>query len=239
MTIRAPLRVLALLAGAFAASLPAGTASADPAPRTIAMSGQGVVKAVPDTVTLSAGVTVQGISAAAALAADSTHMQAVIAALKKLGVADRNIQTQRFSVAPQYAYTNGQPPRLTGYQATNQVSVHLDDPAKLGAMLDALVAAGANQESSITFGVANPAPLLAEARAKAVADARARAETYAKAAGVTLGPILSISESGVAVPRPVLMRTMAAASFAPPAPPPIEAGEESVTADVSIVWQIP
>ena len=218
-------------------TLVAGPALADPAPRTLAMSGRGEVRGVPDTVTLSAGVTVQAPTAAAALAEDSTRMQAVIAALKKQGVADRNIQTARFSVAPQYAYANGQPARLTGYQATNQVSVHLDDVAKLGAMLDSLVSAGANQESSINFSIANPAPLLAEARTRAVADARARAETYAKAAGVALGPILEISESGAAVPRPIVMRE-AAMALAPPAPPPIEAGEESVSASVSIVWQI-
>ena len=212
-------------------------AAAQPEPRTIAMSGHGEVKATPDTATLTAGVSVQAASAAAALAADSTRMQVVIAALKKASIADKAIQTARFSVAPQYVYANGQAPRLTGYQATNQVSVHVDDIGKVGTLLDALVGAGANEESSIAFSIAHPEPLLAEARAEAVADARTRAETYAKAAGVTLGPILSISENGIATPRPIVMRAMAAVA-APASPPPIEAGEESVSANVSIVWQI-
>ena len=217
-------------------ALSALPAAAQSEPRTISMSGHGEVKAVPDTATLSAGVTVQGITAAAALAADSTRMQAVIAALKKAGIAERAIQTAHFSVSPQYAYANGQAPRVTGYQASNQVSVRVDDIAKVGALLDALVTAGANQESSINFSIAHPEPLLAEARAQAVADARARAETYAKAAGVTLGSILSINEINVVAPRPIMMRAMAAAPAAPP--PPVEAGEESVAADVSISWQI-
>lgn len=203
-------------------------------PRSIAMSGDGEVKAAPDSATLSAGVSVQAASAAAALAADSSRMQAVIAALKNSGVPANAIQTSRFSVSPQYAYANGQAPRITGYQATNQVSVRLDDVGKVAHVLDALIGAGANEASSLSFFIARPQPLLAEARAKAVADARARAEDYAKAAGVRLGPILSISESGEA-PRPVAMRAMAAA----PAPSvPIEIGEETIAAHVSIVWQI-
>lgn len=216
----------------------AAPASAQPAqPRTIAMTGHGEVKAAPDSATLTAGVSIQAPTAAAALAGDSTRMQAVIAALKKAGIADRAIQTSHFSVSPQYAYANGQPPRLTGYQASNQVSVHVDDIGKVGTLLDALVGAGANQESNISFAIAHPEPLLTEARTNAVADARARAETYAKAAGVRLGSILSISESSIASPRPIMMRAMAA--MAPPAPPPpIEAGEESVSADVSIMWEI-
>jgi uncharacterized protein YggE len=225
----------------FAASLlafPAMPAAAQSEPRTIAMSGHGAVKAAPDTATLTAGVTVQAATATAALAADNTRMQAVIAVLKKAGIADKAIQTARFSVAPQYAYASGQVPKLTGYQATNQVSVRLDDIGKVGVLLDALVGAGANQESSINFSIAHPEPLLADARVQAVADARERAQTYAKAAGVSLGPILSISENSIVTARPIAMRAMAAFTAPPPAPPPIEAGEESVSADVSIVWQI-
>jgi len=231
MKIRSYL-VAMLLAGSLA------PAAAQPAePRTIAMAGHGDIKATPDSATLTAGVSVQGASAAAALAANSTRMQAVIAALKKAGIADKAIQTSQFSVSPQYAYANGQAPRLTGYQASNQVSVHVDDIGKVGTLLDALVSAGANQESSISFSIAHPEPLLAQARAGAVTDARARAETYAKAAGVSLGRILSISESSIATPRPIMFRAMTAQA-APAPPPPIEAGETSVSADVSIVWEI-
>lgn len=216
-----------------ALAVPALPAVADPAPRTLTMSGQGEARGAPDTVTLTAGVTVQGATAAVALAADSTRMQAVMAALKRQGVADRNIQTAQFSVSPQYTDGNGQPPRLTGYQVANQVSVRLEDVAKLGAILDALVSAGANQVSGIDFSIADNAALLAQARSQAVADALAKAQIYAKAAGVTLGPILSISESDNSGPRPVFLAAMRA-----PKAVPVAMGEESLTANVSIVWEI-
>jgi len=223
--------------GALAAlAVLAGPAFADPAARTITMSGRGEVKAIPDTVTLSAGVSIQAATAAAALAADSSRMQAVIAALKKQGVADRNIQTAQFSVSPLYANTNdGQAPRLTGYQVTNEVSVRLDDVAKLGATLDALVTAGANQMNGINFSIADPSAQLAQARQQAAADALVKAQTFAKAAGVTLGPILSIGENDNGGPRPLYM---AAAPMAALRAVPMAPGEESVTANVSIAWQI-
>ena len=212
----------------------AGPALADPVSRTVTMSGQGEIRAVPDTVTLSAGVTIQAATAAAALAADSSRMQAVMAALKKQGVANKNIQTSQFSVSPQYANNDGQAPRLTGYQVTNEVSVRLDDLSKLGATLDALVTAGANQMNGINFSIADTTALMAQARQQAVADALNKAQTYAKAAGVTLGAIQSISESDNGGPRPLY----AAAPMAMARAVPVAMGEERVTATVSIVWQI-
>jgi uncharacterized protein YggE len=198
------------------------------------MTGQGDVRAAPDEVTLNAGVTSEAPSAAAALAANTQRMQGVFAALKKLGVADKDMQTSNFSVSPQMSNgANNQTPRVTGYQVNNQVRVRLDDVSKLGAALDALVTAGANQMYGVDFAIKNSAPMLAQARADAVADAKAKAETYAKAAGVSLGPILSISENGGGfAPAPVPMRMMAAKAV------PVAAGEESVNAQVSIVWEI-
>jgi uncharacterized protein YggE len=210
-------------------------ALAQTSPRTLTMNGEGEVRAAPDSVTLSAGVTSQAPSAAAALAANTTRMQSVFAALKKLGVADKDMQTSNFSISPQMSDAGNQPPHVTGYQVNNQVRVGLDDVSKLGAALDALVTAGANQMNSVDFTIKDSAPLLSDARGQAVADARAKAETYAKAAAVTLGPILSISENENSGPRPVYapMPMMRAARAVP-----VAAGEESVTAQVSIVWEI-
>jgi uncharacterized protein YggE len=207
--------------------------------RTLTMSGQGEVRAAPDTVTLSAGVTSEAPTAAAALAANTARMQSVFAALKKLGLADKDMQTANFSVspqmAPQTANNNSQPPHVTGYQVSNQLQLRLDDVSRLGPAIDALVTAGANQMNGIDFAIKDSAPLLAEARADAVSDARAKAEIYAKAAGVSLGPILSIGENAGQGPRPVYMALpMARAAKAVP----VAAGEESITAEVSIVWEI-
>jgi uncharacterized protein len=203
--------------------------------RTIAMGGHGEVKAAPDQVQVNAGVTTSGATAAVALAANTQRMKTVFAALEKMGVAQKDIQTVNFSVSPQY--TNGagnEAQRLTGYQVRNEVSVRLDDVSKLGAALDALVGAGANQMNGINFSIRDNAAMLQKAREAAIADAKERAETYARAAGVTLGPIQSIGEGGGPSPVPMFkpMRMMAAA------PVPVAAGEESVTADVSVVWEI-
>ena len=221
---------LACLGLALAVSLAAPAFGADF--RTISMSGHGETRAAPDMAQITAGVTTNAATAAQALAANSVRMKAVFAALQKLGIPDKNIQTVNFSVSPQYATGNNEAPRLTGYQVNNDVTVRLEDVSRLGAALDALVGAGANQMNGISFDIREPAPLLEKARIQAIADARARAETYAKAAGISLGPILSISEGGGEI-RPLRSPMAFAAKQVPVAP-----GEQGVTADVSVVWEI-
>jgi uncharacterized protein YggE len=218
------------LALAGALNLPALAAD----PHTITMTGHGEVKAVPDIAIVNAGVTINASTAAAALSANNARMNQLFDALKKLGIPDRNIQTTGFSVSPQYSNGDSNSPRrLTGYQANNQVTVRLTDVSRTGSAIDTLAGAGANQMYGIGFDIAAPAPLLEKARGQAIADARTRAQTYAQAAGVTLGPVLSISEgNGEASPRP-LYRAMALA-----APVPVAPGEQSVTADVTVVWEI-
>jgi uncharacterized protein YggE len=217
------------LSGAAAAQV------AVPALRTITMGGTGTVKGPPDMADISAGVTTEAPAAAAALTANTAAMNRVFTALEKQGIARRNIQTSNFSVSPNYASrTPNEAPRLIGYRVSNQVHVILEDVTKVGTALDALVTAGANQMNGLNFGIKEPAPLLAKARAEAVADARLRAQQYAAAAGVTLGPILSISENGAEPPRPMYrMMAMAAESSVP-----VASGEESVFATVTMVWEI-
>lgn len=223
-------RILPGLLLACALSLPAFAAD----PHTITVTGHGEIKAVPDTASINAGVTTDAPTAAAALSANRTRMNQVFDALKKLGVPDRDVQTTGFSVSPQYTNgDNNNPRHLTGYQVNNDVRVRLTDMAKVGTTLDTLISAGANQMNGISFDIANPAPALEKARAQAVTDARTRAQTYAQAAGVTLGPILSISEGGSEAPPRPLFRVMAMV-----APTPIAPGEQSVTADVTVVWEI-
>ncbi|HVV28798.1 MAG TPA: SIMPL domain-containing protein [Rhizomicrobium sp.] len=229
--MRSPVFLSALI---LAATLPLA-ASAQDAPRILSVAGHGEAAAAPDQVRVTAGVTASAATAAAALSANNARMKDVFAALAKLGVPEADIQTAHFSVSPQYAGgANNEPPRLSGYQVTNQVSVRLDAVAKLGPALDALVRAGANQMNGVDFSIRDTRQLLARARADAFADARTRAETYARAAGVTLGPILSISEGGTEV-RP--LRAAAPMMMAAKAVP-VAAGEENVSADISVVWEI-
>jgi len=229
------MKICPLAALALALSMPQ-LASAQPArdQPTISMSGHGEARAQPDIAMLSAGVSVGAPTAAAALATANKDMQAVFQSLRKLGVADRDIQTRNFSVHPEYAAGSGEAPRVTGYQVSNQVEVRLAEIGKLGSALDALVAAGANQINDVRFSIHDPTALLVEARTSAVADARTKAETFAKAAGMTLGPILSISESGIEGPRPVV----SAAAMARAASVPVAMGEETIGADVTITWGI-
>lgn len=237
-------RVAALLAGGLAlaaiagsSALGAGSGSNAP-PRVLTVTGQGEVHAAPNEALLSAGVVTTARTAGAALSDNASAMNQVFATLKRAGVPEKNMQTSNFSVQPQYATDkNGNTLRdITGYQVSNTVSVRVDDLSKVGPTLDALVASGANSIGDIAFTIKDPKPLMAKARTDAVADAIARAQVLAHAAGVTLGPIISISEGGYSEPpRPLYrMEAMAAA----PAPTPIAAGEESLTASVSITWAI-
>jgi uncharacterized protein YggE len=215
---------------------PAALAAGDNlGPRTISVSGQGDVRAAPDEATLSAGVVTQATTAADALSANTRAMNRVFATLKGLGIPDKAMQTNEFSVSPQYSNDrNGNSQKIIGYQVTNNVSVTVDDLRNLGPALDALVSAGANALGSIQFTIRDPKPLENDARAAAMHDAMDKADAYAKAAGLRLGPILSISE-GSEAPQP-MFRAKGKAMMTEAAP--VAAGEKTVTASVSVTFGI-
>ena len=206
--------------------------------RTISVSGTGEVMGKPDQARLSAGVLTQAPTAAAASTANTTAMNRVFAALRAAGIPDNKIQTSNFSVQPQYPPFRPDAPEnrtIIGYQVSNQVSVVVDDLTKLGPALDALVKSGANQLGGVSFSIADPKPFAERARAAAVAEAMAKAKTLAAAAGVALGPVLSIQEGGGIRPVPLFEARAVAAQAAPP---PIAAGEESVVVNVTMTYAI-
>ena len=208
-------------------------------PRVISVSGIGEVKTRPDMATVSTGVVTEAATAKDALAKNNAAMAAVIAALKNAGVAEDDIQTSNFAISPKYPpYQPNQTtaPRIVGYTVMNQVTAAVKNLKNLGSILDTLVQAGSNQINGISFDVDEPKPMLDDARKKAVADARAKAELYAAAAGVSLGRVVQISESSaVEPPQPMyrLARAPAAAESVP-----IAAGQQTVTANVSIIYEI-
>lgn len=223
----------AVLLGALAVS--AGPASAAEPAHVITVAGQGGASGTPDQAQLSAGVTTLAATADAALADNARKMTAVFDALKRLGVPNKAIQTSNFSVQPQYADNpNGARQHITGYQVSNQVDVTLDDTRKLGPALDALVGAGANEINSVSFSIRDSAALLEVARKAAIADARKRAETYAAAAGASLGAVISIQEGGGGN-MPVMNY---AGVVRGRASTPTAAGEQSVTANVSVTFEL-
>jgi uncharacterized protein len=196
----------------------------------------GSVSRAPDVAVIGAGVVTQAAKAGAALSANATRMTATIAALKAAGVAERDIQTQSIALQPQYRYGDNQPPVLTGYQASNRVSVKLRDLARAGAVIDALVAAGANQIDGPNLLVDKPEAALDEARAKAIATARARADLYARAAGLTVRRIVRIAESENYQPpvRPMAMAMRMEKADSTP----VAAGEQDLSVNVAVTFEL-
>lgn len=234
-----PLLPLALLA---ALTLPAFAADTAPQ-RTISIDGKGEVTTAPDTAFVNAGVTSTATTAREALTSNTKAMADLIATLKTAGVAATDIQTSGFSVNPQYFYAdrdaqgNTPPPRITGYQVQNGVNVRVRKLDDLGTILDQIVSVGANTINGVNFTVDDPASLLDEARKAAFANAEAKAKTYADAAGIGLGDVLTITERNTEnVPQPYPMRAMAA-PMADKAVP-VETGQLTYDVDVSVQWAL-
>lgn len=209
-----------LTIAAAAAALPMAAAAQVAAPAALPPEGtlldvvaEGEANRVPDIATIRAGVVTQAQTAAAALSANAEQMKQVLAALKAAGVAERDVQTATISLNPQYRYAENQPPVITGYQASNSVSVKFRDIARSGAILDALVKQGANQISGPDLSIDQMEAAQDEARTDAVKRARARAELYAKTLGMRVERLVSLSEvlgGDGPGPVPVMMARMEA-----------------------------
>jgi uncharacterized protein YggE len=232
----------AVLAGLLAAAaLPAAARADEIATVPIAgtrldISSEADVTRAPDIATVTAGVVTQATGASAALADNARRMAAAIAALRKAGVADRDIRTASLSLQPQYRYGDNQPPVLTSYQASNQLTVRFHDIARAGPIVDALVAQGVNQIGGPDFSVEDPSAALDEARTQAIAKARARAALYAKATGMTVARIVAISESGgyaPQMPRPMMVMARAEKASTELAP-----GEEKIGVTLNVTFEL-
>lgn len=202
----------------------------------LSVSASGEASRAPDVATASAGVVTQAADANAAMRQNATQMATVIAAIRAAGVAERDVQTTGISIHPTYSHVPDEEPRITGYSASNSVSLKLRDIAKLGQVLDALVASGANNISGPGFGIDQPGPVYDEARLKALEQARARARLYAEALGLEVRRIISISEGGgFQQPRPMMaMRAMAMDAQSTP----VAAGENTLSVSLDVVFEL-
>ncbi len=208
----------------------------------LTVNAEGKTARTPDLAVFNAGVTSQGKTAGEALSANAADMTRVIATLKQAGIADKDIQTSQISLNPIYGQPVVQPngmviqePRITGYQATNTVMIRSRDIKNFGKVLDALVASGANQVNGPSFQLADPSAANDEARVSAIKAARARAELYARAAGLRVARIVSISESGgYAPPQPMYARAMKAEADSTP----ISAGEVEAAVSVTVQFEL-
>ena len=202
----------------------------------LSVSSQAEARRAPDIATVSAGVVTQAADGNTAMRQNAEQMSRVLAAVKAAGVAAKDVQTSGINLNPQYRYEENQPPRITGYQASNTVTVKLRDVAKMGQVLDALVASGANQINGPSFGIAEPEPLYDQARADALKQAQARAATYADTLGLRVRRIVSISEGGAGMPVPMPRMAMKAEAF--DGSTPVAAGESSVSVQLDVVFEL-
>ena len=202
------------------------------------ISATGEVTRVPDVAIISTGVVTRAPTATGAIRQNATRMERVRSALRQAGVADKDIQTSSLSLNPEYHYEQNKAPRLTGYQASNQVSVRFRDIGDTGKILDALVAEGANQISGPSLTIDKPEEALDEARLKAIANGRARADLYARALGMRVVRLLSVSEGGgYAVPPPMPMYARAEAASMD-AQTKIDPGEQKVQVGVNMSFEL-
>jgi uncharacterized protein YggE len=204
-------------------------------PATVTVSGAGTVAAPPDMAEITTGVTTQAPTAAQALAANSQAMEKLLQSLGGLGVAARDVQTTNISVSPvrRQGRNEGRAPEIVGYEVSNQVRVKVRDLSRLGRVLDQQVEQGANSVYGIRFGLVDPAPLLDEARKRAMADARHRADLYATAASLKVGRVIAVQEAGAASPRPEMAARAMMSGAVPVAP-----GEQEIQASVSVTFSL-
>ena len=225
-----------------AMALPAAAPAQVPIVQTINgtrldVSATGEVSRVPDIANISAGVVTRAASATAAISQNAARMERVRAALKRAGIEDRDIQSSSINLNPEYRYQDNQAPVLTGYTASNQVSIRFRDIRNSGKILDALVAEGANQINGPSLSIDRPEAALDEARTKALAVGRARAELYARSLGLRVAKLVSVSESaGYSGPQPMVMARMA--SVERDASTKIDPGEQQVQVTLAMTFEL-
>lgn len=229
-----------------AAAVPAALAQAAPPAAdslfratTLNLSAYGETKVAPDMASISLGVMTEGKTAAEAMQANATRMSAVMASLRKAGIADKDIQTSNLNLNPQYKYQENQPPLLIGYQASNNVTITVHDLKRLGAAVDASVNAGANQVQGISFGLEDPTAAENAARAAAVKALVAKADLYAQATGYKVSRLVSLSEGGGYTPAPPMpMAAFAAKRMESDAGTSVSGGQLSVRIDISGLYEL-
>ncbi|HXQ45503.1 MAG TPA: SIMPL domain-containing protein [Caulobacteraceae bacterium] len=203
---------------------------------TLAISADGQSKITPDQASITLGVQVTDATAQAAMRDDAAQMTGVMAALRAAGVPDKDVQTSNISLQAQYTYIQNQPPKLTGYQASNDVVITVEDLAKLGPVIDAVTANGANQVSGISFQLKDPTAAEDQARQAAVKALQAKADLYAQATGYHIVRLVNLTEGAPEQSAPIRPMTMASVRAA--APTPVSAGQLTVDITVSAVYEL-
>ena len=237
----AGLLATSLIGGTGVAAQEATPASESPTfgPATVSVNGHGEVSIPPDTASITIGVDVIKPTLDEAQTEANAQATAVIDALKEAGIADEDIQTAYYSVNILRDYSeNADPTVITGFEIINQLQVTVHDTDALGELLDAAVEAGANSIYGVTFYVEDQTAAASEARAEAVADARTKAEELASAAGMSLGPVINISEGAPFYPGPVYGMGRGGGEMAAAQAAPVQPGSTIVAVDVSVTYEL-
>jgi uncharacterized protein YggE len=202
------------------------------------VSGEGKVTLVPDIATVSVGVTAQGVTVTSVQQDLNKKMKAISDAVKKLGVDDKDIKTQHYSISPSYDFTEGRQ-RISGYQANASYIVKIRNLENINGVIDAATAGGANEVGSVALDVDDKTKAEDEARQLAIAEAKAKAQAAAKSAGFNLGRVISYNEGGPVGPQPPVMYDAALKADAPErATTQIEPGSSEVTMTVTLSYEI-
>jgi uncharacterized protein len=204
---------------------------------TFSVTGEGKVYVVPDIAIVSAGVQAQAGTVKIAQDQLNKNINAVSSAVKKSGVADKDIQTTGYNINPMYDYNSG-PPRITGYQASSNLTIKVRAIDSANSVIDAATAAGANQIGGITFDVDDKTKAQNQAREQAVADAKSKAENAAHIAGFSLGKIINYSEDFGGGVRPIPMLVKADIAGSAGVPTQVETGTNEITVTVTLSYQI-
>lgn len=206
LALGAALAALTFAPAALAQSQPGGgapiTVQAVVDRPALTLAAYGEVKAAPDMATVNFGVVTEAPTAQEAMAQNAARMAQVMAALRRAGIEARLVQTSGLNLSAQYDYVENNPPRLRGYQASNRVTVVVEDLDRTGQVVDAVVAAGVNQIDGVSFGLKDPTSAENEARRLAVRALQQKAALYADALGVPLGGIRNLTEGGGYAPPP-------------------------------------
>ena len=239
--MKTPILALALLAAAVPAVAGAQQVEVQLPPiagTRLDINATGETTRVPDIAVISAGVITRAPTAAAAIQQNAARMERMLAALRRAGVAERDIQTSSINLNPEYRHAENQPPRLVGYTASNTLSIRFRDIRSTGQILDALVAEGANQIHGPTLTIDKPEQALDEARADALAKGRQRAELYARALGMRVVRLLSVSESGGHPPPRPMPYAMAVTAERGGADTSLEPGEQKLQVTLAMSFEL-
>jgi uncharacterized protein YggE len=232
------LSTAALAPAALAQTAPSAAADSVFRATTLSLGAYGETRIAPDMATINLGVNTEAPTAVGAMQANATSMTKIIAALRKAGIAEKDIQTSGLNLSAQYDYVQNEPPKLRGYQASNQVTIRVNDLARLGQAVDATVSAGANQVNGVAFGLKDPSAAEDAARQEAVKALVAKADLYAKATGYRVARLVSLSEGGGYTPQPPMPMAMMASARMAKDSTPVSAGELSVRVDITGLYEL-